>query len=320
MEREYANLPTSPAIDNLIYLLAAGPHQGVLSDIHQVSAGRQVRIIDAPGSGGGRTIEFLSGDSVFKVLIPDVSVLVRGTVPARNVFLLLLIMMAQQCLHKGTLTCTTIEFTLQELVDCGLYASVHAARIGFVSAMTILQSIQVSWQTRRKKQIHGRVLFTAYDIVNGACSVAVNDAVDWSFIIQYYTLLPTCYASLPQKAADLLYYTMYLLRQNVKSILESNTFSIKLRTLQIRLVLPNEKDTKNPLRDILQAIRTAVDRINAAVDPACLYLEIVSPPGGTIETIHRGHLVIHVGGELLRQCQLLSDKRARRLAMMEKQP
>ena len=318
MDGEYANLPTSPAIDNLVFLLAAGPHQGVLSDIHRVSAGRHVEIIDGSEPESARMIEFHSGDSVFKVLIPDTRILVRGTVPARNVFLLLLIMMAQQCLHKGTLTCTVIEFKLQDLVDCGLYASVHAARVGFVSAMTILQSIQVSWQTRRKRQIHGRVLFTGYDVVNGACSVTVNDAVDWSYIVQYYTLLPTCYASLPQKAADLLYYIMYLLRQNVKHILESDTFSIKLRTLQIRLVLPSEKDTKNPLRDILQAIRSAVDQINAAVDPADLHLEIDAPPGGTTEAIQHGRLVIHVGGNLFRQCQLLSDKRAKRLSMIEK--
>lgn len=316
-QTEYENLPTSPAIDDLYYLLTAAPRISILPDIHTVSPGRSVRIVEE--SPNARTISFQKGDTVIRVFVPNLDSLERGTMPARNVLLMLLILMAKQNMAKRGLTGSRIEFQLKDLVDAGFYSSNHTARAGLESAMTILQSIQISWSTKKKHQTHGRVLFTGFDIVNGICSVAVNPEMDWSFVLQYYTLMPIGYATLPQKSRDLLFYVMYLLRQNLPRIIETQSFAVKLSTVQIRLALPHTEDTKNPLRDILQSIRTAVEQINQAIPSGDLRLEIVAPEGSkTIETLRDGKLVAHIGGELLSLCGLLQENLTKRTAIAAK--
>ena len=47
---------------------------------------------------------------------------------AKKMLLFLLVKMNQQCQHTGTRHRDEISFHLQELVDCGLYASIKSAR------------------------------------------------------------------------------------------------------------------------------------------------------------------------------------------------
>lgn len=307
--KEYEYLPTSPVIDDLICLLVAAPNIGLLSDIRKTSAGRGVNIRKGDEGNPSRVVTFASKSSTVYITIPEHIDLRIGTNPARNILIMLLILMAKQCLENGVLYDTKIKFTLKDLVSLGFYSSTHTARVGFEHAMRILLNIQIAWTTNKKKQTHGRVLFTAYDIENSKCTVTVNSEIDWSYIVRFYTLLPNCFPSLPLKAAVLLYTVMYLLRQNINTILTSQDFSVRLSTIMIRLALPSLLATKNPKRDVLVPLQEAVSQINAAVQENDLRLEISAPEGSkTTEILDNGKMIIHVGGTPLEYCESIPQR------------
>ena len=119
-----------------------------------------------------------------------------------------------------------------------------------------------------------RVLFTGADIERGQCFIYLNPHINWSFLTQYFTILPTYYFRLSNRASDLLYYIFYLARQHTgeKDIVEVTdettgkkrqavVFNISFRAIQHKLMLPNEKGAANPQRDIRDAIEDAIEQI-----------------------------------------------------------
>ena len=307
----YEYLPSSPVIDDLIFLLIAAPDLGLLPEIHKVSPGRSVTIDKLEGNDQAQTVTFINDSSHICITIPRLSDLQRGTIPARDLFLILLILMAKNCIRKGKLCNPRIEFTLKDLVSSGCYKSTHTAKTGLESAMKLLMTIQVSWTTRKNKktQLHSRVLFTGCDISSGKCNVQINTEIDWSFIMKFFTLLPSCYPTLPRKAADLLYLVMYLLRQNIPHILKDQAFSIKLPTIMVRLALPSPSISKNPKRDVWAPIEDAVSQINRAVKAEDLRLELSAPTDKkTTEKLKLGKTIVHVGGTPLAYYRTIPEK------------
>lgn len=303
--KDYEYLPTSPVLDDVISFLVAAPNIGLLTGFQKISAGRSVSIRNGDDDLA-RIVTFENASSTVWITIPKLSDIQKGTSPARNILILLLILMAKQCLQHGTLYDTKVKFSLKDLVSYGFYSSTHTARAGFERAMDILQSIRVAWSTNKKKQMHSAVLFTTYHIENSKCTVTVNSELDWSFIVRFYTVLPSCYSRLPLKASILLYTVMYLLRQNIHAVITSQAFSIQLSTVMIRLALPDPADTKNPMRDILEPINDAVKQINSAVQDEDLRLEIIAPEGSkTTQILDMGKMVVHVGGTPLAYCNTI---------------
>ena len=84
------------------------------------------------------------------------------------------------------------------------------------------------------------VLFTGARIERGQCTIYFNERISWSFIAQYFTILPRYYFRLPNRASDLLYYIFYLARQHTRDIEERGYFTIGFRAIQHRLQLPSE--------------------------------------------------------------------------------
>lgn len=105
------------------------------------------------------------------------------------------------------------------------------------------------------------VLFTGGRIEKGQCFIYLNPRINWSFLTQYFTILPTYYFRLSNRASDLLYYIFYLARQNTKEIEERGYFTIGFRAIQHKLSLPSEKGLNNPLRDIKDPIEKAIEQI-----------------------------------------------------------
>lgn len=105
------------------------------------------------------------------------------------------------------------------------------------------------------------VLFTGATIEKGQCFIYLNPRINWSFLTQYFTILPTYYFRLSNRASDLLYYIFYLARQNTKEIEERGYFTIGFRAIQHKLSLPSEKGLNNPLRDIKDPIEKAIEQI-----------------------------------------------------------
>ena len=105
------------------------------------------------------------------------------------------------------------------------------------------------------------VLFTGANIKGGQCTVYFNPRISWSFIAQYFTILPRYYFKLPNRASDLLYYIFFLARQHTKDIEERGYFTIGFRAIQHRLQLPSEVGLNNPQRDIKQPIEDAIEAL-----------------------------------------------------------
>lgn len=108
------------------------------------------------------------------------------------------------------------------------------------------------------------VLFTGGRIEKGQCFIYLNPRINWSFLTQYFTILPTYYFRLSNRASDLLYYIFYLARQHTRDIEERGYFTISFRAIQHKLSLPSEKGAANPQRDIKDAIEDTIEQIEDA--------------------------------------------------------
>ena len=105
------------------------------------------------------------------------------------------------------------------------------------------------------------VLFTGARIERGQCTIFFNERISWSFIAQYFTILPRYYFRLSNRASDLLYYIFYLARQHTRDIEERGYFTIGFRAIQHRLQLPSEVGNNNPYKTIKKPIEEAIEEL-----------------------------------------------------------
>lgn len=145
-----------------------------------------------------------------------------------------------------------ITFTLDEVLEAGLYTDLDAARDAFRAAGHVLTSIKMEWGKRRLE-----VLFTGAEIKNGICYVFFNDRLDWCDFARFYMALPHYYFELTNKARCLLYNVCYLARQRKRQ----NAFKIKMLTVQQALNLPPATGNHDPKRTILTPLENAINEI-----------------------------------------------------------
>ena len=97
-------------------------------------------------------------------------------------------------------------------------------------------------------------------------------------------------------------YIFYIARHRVKDIEEKGFFIVKNRTIQHRLNLPDEKNTKNPRRDIKEVIEAAITDIEDMHNAVYENGELKITPMGyseenTIqEYLDKGYLKIEISG------------------------
>lgn len=263
-QKDFYNVPDSTASNLILETLGAGAAIADLPDRkRQINHGTTIEVFE---SGKSRRVTLSGSKSQVTIELADIDKLTGSNKPAKKLFVLSLIKANEQAIHEGQLTRDYISFPLQELVDIGFYKSLRSARTGFNSGMDTLTSLKIKGhiqQTRKKgSSIDAlEVLFTGAKIENNQCFVRFNYAIDWGFIVQYFTILPRHYFALPNRASDLLYYIFYLARQHTRDIEERGYFTIGFRAIQQRLQLPNEKGAANPQRDIKQPIEDAIVQI-----------------------------------------------------------
>ena len=263
-QKDFYNVPDSTASNLILETLGAGAD---IADLpvrkRQVNHGTTLEVLE---NGKSRRVTLSGGKSQVTIEIADIDKLTGSNKPAKKLFVLSLIKANEQAIHGGHLTRDYISFPLQELVDIGFYKSLRSARTGFNSGMDALTSLKIKGRIQRTKKKGNsvdalEVLFTGAKIENNQCFVRFNYAIDWGFIVQYFTILPKYYFALPNRASDLLYYIFYLARQNTRDIEERGYFTIGFRAIQHRLQLPNEKGLNNPQRDIKQPIEDSIEQI-----------------------------------------------------------
>ena len=262
--KDFYGVPTSSATNTVLEVMSTGKDIPQLKTRKKlVNHGQEIEVLQ---SGNKRQITVSSNTSTVTLEISDIDKLVGSNKPAKKMFIYSLIKMNEQAYSGGVLRRNYIQFPLQELIDIGYYSCMRSARKGFNNAMDILTSLKVKGmlQLGKKKSIVQsaiEVLFTGANIKKGTCTIYLNERINWSFIAQFYTIIPRYAFKLPNRSFDLLFYIFYIARQRIKEISERGYFTIGMRAIQERLNLPNEHQTKNPDRDIKQAIDEAITEI-----------------------------------------------------------
>lgn len=263
-QRDFYNVPDSTASNLILETLGAGADIADLPERkRQVNHGTTLEVLE---NGKSRRVKLSGAKSEVTIELADIEKLTGSNKPAKKLFVLALIKANEQSIHGGQLTRDYISFPLQELVDIGFYKSLRSARTGFNAGMDALTSLKLKGHIQRTKKKGNsidalEVLFTGAKIEKNQCFIRFNYAIDWGFIVQYFTILPRYYFALPNRASDLLYYIFYLARQHTRDIEEWGYFTIGFRTIQQRLQLPNEVGSPNPQRDIKQPIETAIEAL-----------------------------------------------------------
>lgn len=263
-KNSFYNVPDSTATNLIMETLGAG------TDIEDLPARKkQVNhntMLEVLVSGKRRQVNLKSQKASVTIELADIDKLTGSNKPAKKLFVLALIKANEQAIHEGKLTKNYVSFPLQELIDTGFYSTPQSARRGFNAGMDTLTSLKIKGHIQQTKKKGSsvdslEVLFTGARIEKGQCTIFFNERINWSFIAQYYTILPRYYFRLPNRASDLLHYIFYLARQNTQDIEKRGYFTIGFRAIQHRLQLPSEIGNNNPDRTIKQAIEEAIEQI-----------------------------------------------------------
>lgn len=263
-QRDFYNVPDSTASNLILETLGAG---AAIADLparkRQVNHSTTLEVLE---SGKRRQVSLKTQKASVTIELADIDKLTGSNKPAKKLFVLALIKANEQAIHDGQLTKNYISFPLQELIDTGFYSTPQSARKGFNAGMDTLTSLKIKGHIQQTKKKGSsidalEVLFTGARIERGQCTIFFNERISWSFIAQYFTILPRYYFRLPNRASDLLYYIFYLTRQHTKDIEERGYFTISFRAIQHRLQLPSEVGNNNPDRTIKQPIEEAIEQI-----------------------------------------------------------
>ena len=263
-QKDFYNVPDSTASNLILETLGAGAD---IADLparkRQVNHATTLEVLE---KGKQRQIILKSQKASVTIELADIDKLTGSNKPAKKLFVLALIKANEQAIYDGVLTKDYVSFPLQELVEIGFYKSLRSARTGFNAGADTLTSLKIKGHIQRTKKRGStidalEVLFTGAKIDKNQCYLRLNYAIDWSFIAQYFTILPRYYFRFSNLASDLLYYIFFLARQHTRDIEERGYFTISFRAIQQRLQLPSEVGSPNPQRDIKQPIETAIEEL-----------------------------------------------------------
>lgn len=263
-QKDFYNVPDSTASNLILETLGAGAAIADLPDRkRQINHGTTIEVFE---SGKSRRVTLSGSKSQVTIELADIDKLTGSNKPAKKLFVLALIKANEQAIHDGQLTKDYVSFPLQELIDTGFYSTPQSARKGFNAGMDTLTSLKIKGHIQQTKKKGSsidalEVLFTGARIERGQCTIFFNERISWSFIAQYFTILPRYYFRLSNRASDLLYYIFYLARQHTRDIEERGYFTIGFRAIQHRLQLPSEIGNNNPDRTIKQPIEEAIEQI-----------------------------------------------------------
>lgn len=266
-------MPNSPALDTEMDVITYGNR---LKDLPKakatVSHGKQnVEIYEPTAKRDTWGIVSRTQNATTMLEITDIDKLAKGNNIAKKLFVLTLNKACEQCLHNGELINDRLTYPLQELLDMGLYSNIRAARKGYNDGAGILTSLKVKGEILQKR-IAGKytkddmlaVLFKGAGIQNGQCIIYLNDIINWGAIALFFTKFPRYYFKLSNRAADLLYYIFTTANRRKKDIAEKGYFTISLRAIHTRLMLPDETEIRKPKQYIKDPIEQAITEIEDA--------------------------------------------------------
>ena len=325
-ESNFYNVPDSTASNLILETLGAGEN---IADLparkKQINHNTTYEVFK---DGKRRQVSVINPKAEVTIELADIDKMTGSNKPAKKLFVLSLIKANEQAIFDGQLTKDYISFPLQELIDIGFYKTPQSARTGFKAGMDALTSLKIKGHIQQTKKRGSsidalEVLFTGANIKNGQCTVYFNPRISWSFIAQYFTILPRYYFKLPNRASDLLYYIFFLARQHTRDIEERGYFTIGFRAIQHRLQLPSEKDNGNPYRTIKQPIEEAIEELET--EHSLLYgntefslLPVYEETASIKDYLDNGYLRVGLTGAFAETYIAISKDTAKQIEQAEK--
>lgn len=201
-----------------------------------------------------------------------------------------------------------VGFTLQELVDLGMYSNTSNAGRAvkeFFAQQKLTTISGVVKKGRKTVKEEGGILFYHYRLKNGYVTLSVNENFNMEFIANYFTIFPRFAYALSNNAFSLVRYIFFLARQNTQAIKEKGTFTIKLDLIRENLGLPAPEDVKNSkyIQYIIEPIEKAIEETEEAlrnVPEAKEYGFTITPYTGDTGNIKKwleGYLEIGLNGD-----------------------
>lgn len=331
-ESGFYNVPDSPASNLIMDVLISGEDVADLPARKKQINHNTSYVVKQKGKRRLVTMTAQTGETEITLELSDIDKLIGTNKTAKKLFVLSLIKANEQAVHDGILTKDCISFPLKELTDTGFYTNIRSARAGFWAGADILTDLKLKGKvSKSKKKVTTldtgdgklRVLFTGADILKGQCYLYLNTDINWSFLTQYFTILPTYYFRLSNRASDLLFYIFYLARQHTRDIEERGYFTIGFRAIQHRLQLPSEKGLNNPQRDIKDPIEKAIEEIEDAHKVTYDNMEFSLLPvyddtAPIASYLDNGYLKIELKGSFATTFIEISKDTAKRIAEAEK--
>lgn len=222
-----------------------------------------------------------------------------------------------------------IGFSLQELVDRGMYKNFDTARVGLKNALDTLQNIKFSGTIKKGKkkeikQAEAGVLFYHYKIKNNYVEVSVNENFNIEFIAAYYALFPQfAYRLSNSNAFDLCEYIFMRARQNTAEIKNGNSFNISFKRIRELLALPTDKEIEN--RYNRQGKRYIIDPILTAIKDIQQEATAANNKEFTLQAVYQnnyqnlgefleGYIQISFNGELYNKLSEIAEKQEAKIA------
>ena len=297
------SIVASPAFINYADVISAGEKLEELAERKKAINRNMTYTVEVNKTARKITAHTKDGDT--SIIIDNIESQLKDSKPALDLFFLICALAPDQCTSKGEITRYKVGFSLQELVDLGMYKSIESARNSFNKGRERLTSIKVAANYKRGKTTRASslaVLFTKADIVNGYCTIYLNDQVNWDVFFRFYTIAPEYFFRLSHRAKLLLYHIVTTARMHTKEVSSGAPFNISFRSIQQKLNLPDES-TKNPGRDIKEVIEAAITEIEdnhkTYYGDGSLRFNVTYDDQATIEEyLDHGYLGITLSGSL----------------------
>ena len=301
-------------------MMNAVTHAGNLDEFaHRIEANShstQLDFYEDKNNNLSQKVVYNTDNTETTITLDNVDLFSKSKKPVKKILTYTLVKLSQANIYENPSDDIKLSFPLQDLVDLGSYSSPATARQAFNQAMNPLTSIKISAILKDRKEQHAvtdnkiEVLFTGAEIKKGIVNIYLNKRVNWQlFALQYFSLLPKTYFSLSDNAADCLLNLSILARKRISDIKKNGYFNLGFRTIQTILDLPDENKTKNPGRDIKEAILNALDEINRTNEDDLHIEPVFNPNGNIIQFLDDGYAKITLRNQFENYFLELADRK-----------
>lgn len=215
-----------------------------------------------------------------------------------------------------------IHFSINELVERGMYANDKVARREAEKSLRTLQTIQIGGKIKKKNKtiaVRSGVLFYDWEIKNNTVRVCVNENIDLDFIACYYALIPVSIYKLKDvNAFDLAQYIFTQARMNTSKIKETGCFNISIRTIRDYLALPHKEDIEEgkkwkPKQYVVDPILKAVQEIQENKESEFEIQLCSDYTNGNLEEFLDGKMKITFQEELRNDITKIAEKKEKNI-------